>query len=213
MRARTPVRAPSRHTGPERAASQREDSVAASEATVTEKPLRAGPRKAAAVRDLEDKLSRATSAIVTDYRGLTVAQLQELRGTLRAQGIEYVVVKNTLARRAAVEVGVAEFAEVLVGPVGLAIGYEDLSAPARLLTEYYRVNRRLPVRAGLVEGRVVDARGVQAISELPSREVLQSQFAGTLQSPLSSFAGAVESLLSQFAGALDARRADLEAAA
>jgi large subunit ribosomal protein L10 len=187
--------------------------VAASEATVTAKPLRAGPRKQAAVRELEEKLGRATSAIVTDYRGLTVAQLQELRRSLRAQAIEYVVVKNTLARRAAVEAGVAEFADVLVGPVGLAIGYEDLSAPARLLTEYYRANRRLPVKAGLVEGRVVDARGVQAISELPSREVLQSQFAGTVQSPLSSLAGALESVLSQLAGALDARRAELEAAA
>ena len=187
--------------------------MADSDATVREKPLRAGPRKHAAVRHLEEKLGRATSAIVTDYRGLTVAQLQELRGILRAQGIEYVVVKNTLARRAAVEAGVAELSEVLVGPVGLAIGYEDLSAPARLLTEYHRVNRRLPVKAGLVEGRVVDARGVQAISELPSRDVLQSQFAGTLQSPLSSLAGALESVLSQFAGALDARRAELETAA
>jgi large subunit ribosomal protein L10 len=216
MRARTPVRARSRHTGPERAASPREDSVATSSATATTsappEPLRAGPRKLAAVQELEAKLARATSAIVTDYRGLTVAQLEELRGLLRAQDIEYVVVKNTLARRAAVAAGVGEFSEVMVGPVGLAIGYGDLAAPARVLTEYHRVNRRLPVMGGLVEGHLTNARGVQAISELPSREVLQSQLAGTLQAPLNSLAGALASLLDQFAGALDARRAELEAA-
>lgn len=176
------------------------------------KPTRAGPRKVAVVDSLADKLGRATSAIVTDYRGLTVAQLEELRGQLREKGIEYVVVKNTLARRAAVEAGVGDFSSVLVGPVGLAIGYGDIAMPAKVLTEYFRVTKRLPVVAGLVEGRVTDARGVQAISELPSREVLQSQLAGTIQSPLTALAGAMESLLGQFAGALDARRAELEAA-
>ncbi|HEY6379454.1 MAG TPA: 50S ribosomal protein L10 [Candidatus Dormibacteraeota bacterium] len=187
-------------------------SATATTGALPEPPLRAGPRKLAAVQELEAKLGRATSAIVTDYRGLTVAQLEELRSLLRAQDIEYVVVKNTLARRAAVAAGVGEFSEVLVGPVGLAIGYGDLAAPARVLTEYHRVHRRLPVMAGLVEGHLTDARGVQAISELPSREVLQSQLAGTLQAPLNSLAGALASLLDQFAGALDARRAELEAA-
>lgn len=214
MRARTPVRAPSRHTGSERAAPQREDSVAQSRATTatTERPLRAGARKVAAVETLTGKLGRATSAIVTDYRGLSVVQLEELRSVLRAQGIEYVVVKNTLARRAAVDAGVGAFSSVLVGPVGLAIGYGDLAAPARVLTEYVRVNKRLALVAGLVDGTVTDARGVQAISELPAREVLHAQLAGALQSPLTSFAGALEFLLSQFAGALEARRAELEAA-
>ena len=180
--------------------------------TSTATAHRAGPRKVAMVERLSEKLGRATSAVVTDYRGLTVSQLEELRGQLRAQDIEYVVLKNTLARRAATEAGVAGLATVLTGPVGLAIGYGDIALPAKLLTEYFRVNRRLPVVAGYVEGQVLDARGVQAISELPSREVLQSQFAGTLQLPLTSLAGAMQSLLGNLAGALQARVDQLEAA-
>jgi large subunit ribosomal protein L10 len=177
-----------------------------------EAPTRAGPRKMESVSRLTDRLGRATSAIVTDYRGLTVAQLSELRGRLRQDSIEYVVVKNTLARRAAQAAGVAQFSSVLVGPVGLALGYGDLATPAKVLIEYFRVNRRLPVVAGLVEGRVIDADGVRQLSELPSREVLLAQLAGTLQSPLTHLAGALQSILSTFAATLDAYREKLEAA-
>ena len=172
-------------------------------------PMRAGPRKVESVERLTAQLSRATSAIVTDYRGLTVAQLSELRGRLRAESIEYVVVKNTLARRAAQAAGIGQFSSALVGPVGLALGYGDLSAPARILNEYFRVNRRLPIVAGLVEKRVLDAEAVRAVADLPSREVLLAQLAGTLQSPLASLAGALNSILSNFAATLDAYREKL----
>jgi large subunit ribosomal protein L10 len=178
---------------------------------VADKPMRAGPRKVAQVEELTEKLGRATSAIVTDYRGLTVKQIEDLRARLRNDGIEYHVVKNTLARRAAEEAGVGEFSSVLVGPVGLALGYGDLSAPARILNEYFRVNRRLPIVAGMVERRILDAESVRAVADLPSREVLLSQLAGTLQSPLSSLAGALNSILSNFAATLDAYRLKLEA--
>jgi large subunit ribosomal protein L10 len=108
---------------------------------------------------------------------------------------------------------VGQFSSVLVGPVGLALGYGDLSTPAKILTEYFRVNRRLPVVAGLVEGRVIDADGVKQLSELPPREVLLAMLAGTLQSPLTHLAGALQSILSTFAATLDAYREKLEAAA
>jgi large subunit ribosomal protein L10 len=179
---------------------------------VAEKPMRAGPRKVEAVAELSDKLGRATSAIITDYRGLTVKQLEELRARLRNEGIDYVVVKNTLARRAAEDAGVGNFSSVLVGPVGLALGYGDLSAPARILNEYFRVNRRLPIVAGMVEKRVLDAESVRAVADLPSRDVLLAQLAGTLQSPLASLAGALNSVLSNFAATLDAYREKLAAA-
>jgi large subunit ribosomal protein L10 len=178
-----------------------------------ESGTRASPRKHEAVARLSDKLSRATSAVVTDYRGLTVAQLEALRAQLRNQGVEYVVVKNTLARRAAERAGVAAFSNVLVGPVGLALGYGDLAAPARILNEYFRVNRRLPSVAGLVEGQVLDAAGVKTLSELPSREALLSQLAGTLQSPLTQLAGALDSITATFASTLEAYRDKLAAAA
>ncbi len=173
-------------------------------------PMRAGKRKLAMVADLHERLGRATSAVVTDYRGLTVRELEELRRKLRGLGIDYLVVKNTLARRAATDAGMAEFSSVLVGPVGLALGYADVAAPARVLSENFRLTRKLPVVAGFVEGTVLDADGVRSIAELPPREVLQAQFAGTLQSPLSSLAGALQHYLSQFAGALEARRDQLE---
>ena len=178
-----------------------------------EAPVRAGQGKMAVVTELTEKLGRATSAIVTDYRGLTVKQLEELRATLRASQVEYVVVKNTLARRAAEQAGVGQFSAALVGPVGLALGYADLATPAKLLNDYFRVNRRLPVVAGLVEGTVLDADGVKAVADLPSREALLAQLAGTLQSPLTSLAGSLESILSTFASTLDAYREKLEAAA
>jgi len=181
--------------------------------TTTDKPMRAGPRKREAVARLTDLLSKATSAVVTDYRGLTVNQLEDLRRRLRAEEIDYVVVKNTLARRAAEEAGASAFAEVLRGPVGLALGYGELSAPARILNEYFRVNRRLPLVAGLVEGTVLDAAGVRTLGELPSRDVLLGQLAGTIQSPLTSLAGALNSVLSNFAATLDAYREKLAGAA
>jgi large subunit ribosomal protein L10 len=180
--------------------------------TTDESPVRAGPRKREAVAQLKERLARATSAVITDYRGLTVKQLEELRARLRNEGIDYVVVKNTLARRAADEAGVPAFADALKGPVGLAVGYGDLSAPARILNEYFRLNRRLPMVAGLLGDRVLDAAAVRTLAELPSREALLSQLAGTVQSPLTSLAGALNSVLTNFAATLDAYREKLAAA-
>jgi large subunit ribosomal protein L10 len=173
---------------------------------------RAGPRKQEAVARLTDQLTRATSAVVTDYRGLGVKQLEDLRTRLRAEGIDYVVVKNTLARRAAAAAGHPAFSAALTGPVGLAVGYGELSAPARILQEYFRATRQLPMVAALVEGQVLDAAGARTLAELPSREVLLSRLAGTLQSPLSALAGAMESILSTLAATVDAYRMKLEGA-
>jgi large subunit ribosomal protein L10 len=172
---------------------------------------RAGSRKVSSVTHLTELLSRSTSAVVTDYRGLTVRQLEDLRGKLRAEGIDYVVVKNTLARRAAVDAGAAGFADVLVGPVGLAIGYGDLSAPARILFEHFRSTRTLPLVAGLAEGQVLDGNEVRTLAELPSRDVLLSRLAAALLGPLSGLAAALDSPLSTFASTLEAYRDSLAA--
>jgi large subunit ribosomal protein L10 len=172
---------------------------------------RAGTRKVASVTHLTELLSKATSAVVTDYRGLTVRQLEDLRGRLRAEGIDYIVVKNTLARRAAVDAGSAGFADVLIGPIGLAIGYGDLSAPARILFEHFRTTRTLPLMAGLAEGQVLDANDVRTLAELPSRDVLLSRLAGALLGPMSTLAGALDSPLSTLAATLEAYRDALAA--
>jgi large subunit ribosomal protein L10 len=180
--------------------------------TAEEAALRAGPRKRATVGSLADEFGRATSAIVTDYRGPTVKQLEELRTQLRGQGIDYHVVKNTLARKAAREAGIGDLASVLSGPVGLALGFGELSVPAKVLSDYHRVNRRLPLIAGFVEGQVLDAHGVQTLAELPPRDVLLARLAGTIQSPLTHLAGALASITGNLAATLDAYRAKLEAA-
>ncbi len=179
-------------------------------ATSTRKGLKPGSPKRQSVTRLTEQLKRATSAVITDYRGVSVKELEELRGMLRQANIDYVVVKNTLARRAAADAGVDTISPALTGPVGLAIGYEDISTPARTLTNYFRTNRKVPVMGGLVENRLLDADGIKMVADLPSREVLLGQLAGTLNSPLSSLAGAMQSIMGQFAATLDAYRMKLE---
>lgn len=178
----------------------------------TDHAVRAGPRKREMVARLSELLAKATSTVVTDYRGLSVKQLEDLRARLRAESIEYVVVKNTLARRAASDAGAAGFAAVLKGPVGLAVGFGgDLSAPARILNDYHRATRQAPMVAGLVEGKVLDAASVRVLAELPSRDALLGRLAGTLQAPLTQLAGSLDSILTSLAATLDAYRGQLEA--
>jgi large subunit ribosomal protein L10 len=170
--------------------------------------------KAEQVELLREKLKSAKVAVLTDYRGLTVKQLRELRGRLRGQDVEYRVVKNTLARRAAVEAGHGDFEDSLKGPVAIAFGYGDLSAPARLLGEFSRQTRvKLEIVGGLVEGRVMDGNQVRQTADLPSREVLLAQLLGTLQSPIAQLVGTIQAPVQQLVGLLDAYKNKLEAQA
>jgi large subunit ribosomal protein L10 len=163
------------------------------------------------VEALTDKLKTARAAVLTDYRGLTVGQLQDLRGRLRAQDVEYRVVKNTLARRAAVESGHPEFQDLLKGPVAIAFGYEDIGAPARLLAEFVRQTRlRVDVVGGLVEGRVMSPDQVRRTADLPPREVLLAQLLGALQSPIAQLVGTIQAPLQQLVGLLEAYREKLD---
>ena len=173
----------------------------------------ARPHKVEQVEEIADRLKRARVAVLTDYRGLTVAQLQDLRTRLRGGDVEYRVVKNTLARRAAVEAGHDDFQSVLVGPVAIAFGYEDLSLPAKLLGEFARTTRlKLDITGGLVEGRVMSGEQIRQLADLPPREVLISQLAGTIQSPIARLAAALQTPLSMLAGALESYSRQLEAA-
>jgi large subunit ribosomal protein L10 len=169
------------------------------------------PDKVEQVELLTQKLRDARVAILTDYRGLTVGQLQDLRGRLRAQDVEYRVVKNTLARRAALEAGHPDFQDLLKGPVAIAFGGEDVGAPSRLLAEFVRQTRvRLDIVGGLVEGRLMGPEQVRQIADLPSREVLLAQLLGTLQSPVSQLVGAIQAPIQQLVGLLEAYQAKLE---
>jgi large subunit ribosomal protein L10 len=163
---------------------------------------------------LTEKLRNARVAVLTDYRGLTVGQLQDLRGRLRAQDVEYRVVKNTLARRAALEAGHPDFQEQLKGPVAIAFGGEDVGAPPRLLAEFVRQTRlRLDIIGGLVEGRVLGPDQVRQVADLPPREVLVAQLLGTLQSPIAQLVGTIQAPVQQLVGLLEACREKIEGGA
>jgi large subunit ribosomal protein L10 len=162
---------------------------------------------------LTEKLRRAKAAVLTDYRGLTVKQLQELRGRLRAQDVEYRVVKNTLARRAAVEAGHDQFQELFKGPVAIAFGYDDVGVPARLVGEFARQTRlKVDIVGGLVEGRVMGADQTRETADLPPRDVLIAQLLGTLQSPVGQLVATVQAPVQQLVGLLEAYKDKLEAA-
>ena len=170
-------------------------------------------QKAEQVELLTEKLRKAKVAVLTDYRGLTVTQLQELRGKLRTGDVEYRVVKNTLARRAADAAGVADLKAELEGPVAIAFGYDDLSLPSKLINEFVRTTRlKLDVKGGLVEGRVFSPDQVKQLADLPSRDTLLAQLLGTLQSPVAQLVGIMQTPVQQLLGVLDAYKSKLEAA-
>jgi large subunit ribosomal protein L10 len=172
------------------------------------------PEKVEQVDLLTGKLRTARAAVLTDYRGLTVSQLQELRGRLRAQEVEYRVVKNTLARRAAAEAGHEQFQDLLKGPVAIAFGYGEPGVPAKVLAEFTRQTRiRLEIVGGLVEGRVLGPDQVRQTADLPSREVLLALLLGTLQSPVAQLVATIQAPVQQLVGLLEAYRDKLEGGA
>ena len=170
-------------------------------------------QKAEQVEVLTEMLRKAKVALLTDYRGLTVTQLQELRGRLRTGDVEYRVVKNTLARRAAEAAGVPGLQAEIEGPVAIAFGYDDLSLPSKLINDFVRTTRlKLDVKGGLVEGRVFSPDQVKQLADLPSRETLIAQLMGTLQSPVAQLVGIMQTPVQQLIGVLDAYKTKLEAA-
>ena len=171
------------------------------------------PVKVEQVGQIAEKLKGARVVVLTDYRGLTVAQIGDLRAKLRQADVEYRVVKNTLARRAAEEAGHPDLAPALKGPVAFALGYDDLSAPARLLGEWARATRlKLDITGGLVEGRYFAADQVRQLADLPPREVLIAQLLGTLQAPAASLLTAIASPAQQLLSVLDQKKNSMEAA-
>ena len=170
-------------------------------------------QKAEQVELLTEKLKKAKVAVLTDYRGLKVSQIQELRGKLRGGDVEYRVVKNTLARRAAEAAGYPQLQETIKGPVAIAFGYDDLSLPPRLINEFVRATRlKVDVVGGLVEGRVFNRDQIKQLADLPSREVLLAQLLGTLQSPVGQLVGIMQTPVQQLVGVLNAYKSKLEAA-
>lgn len=145
------------------------------------------------VSEVSQKLRDSATTVVADYRGLTVAQVTELRKQLREAGVEFQVLKNTLVRRATAEAQLTELDEVLSGPTAVAFS-TDVVAPAKILSDFAKKNDKLSIKGGVVEGRVVDVDQIKALADLPSREGLLSMLLSVLQAPVRNFALAVKAV-------------------
>ncbi|WP_418791410.1 50S ribosomal protein L10 [Phosphitispora sp. TUW77] len=158
------------------------------------------------VEEIKDRLQRTQGAVITDYRGLNVAEVTELRTKLREAGIEYKVLKNTLIQIAANDIGLEGLEPVLEGPTAIAFSFEDPVSPAKIISEFSKQHKALEIKAGILENRVLDANSVKALADLPSREVLLAKLLGSMQSPMYGFAGALQGLLRNLVYVLDAVR-------
>ncbi len=162
------------------------------------------------VTELTDKIKGASAVYYTDFTGLNVKRMTELRRRLRRAGVEYVVIKNTLALRAVNESGMA--GERLRGPTGIVVG-QDAVAAAKVLSDFAKENDQKPeVKGGMLDGRAIKAAQVAQLASLPSREQLLAELGAGLMSPMAAFAGAMNGLLYMFAGALDALKTQREGA-
>ena len=143
---------------------------------------------------ITEQLKNSVSTILVDYRGLTVAEVTELRKQLRDAGVEFKVYKNTMTRRAADSLGLSELNEFLVGPSALAFSNEDVIAPAKIINNFAKEHEALEIKAGVIEGSYVPVEDVKAIASLPSREGLLSMLLSVLQAPVRNFAYAVKAV-------------------
>jgi large subunit ribosomal protein L10 len=163
-------------------------------------------QKSAVVERLTKQLSSSATIYVTDFTGIAVKPMTELRDKLRDAGVAYVVVKNTLALRAMEEAAVSGLEGVLTGPTGFVFAGDDPVAPAKVLADFGREHGRLAVKAGVVEGRRVSTEDVTWLATLPSRDQLLAQAAGYLEAPLQGFVGVLNGMFIQMVGALEALR-------
>lgn len=170
--------------------------------------------KQATVAELQEKLTQAKGAVLINYRGLTVAQDTKLRRKFREAGVEYKVVKNTLTRIAAQEVGIQGMDTYLEGPTAMALSTVDPVAPAKIISEFIKESKlqNIEVKAGLVEGKVIDANGVKALANLPPREVLIAQVLAGFQTPIVGIVNVLQGTIRNAVYVLEAIRKQKESA-
>lgn len=144
--------------------------------------------KEAKITEIKDKFEKSESVILVNYQGLTVEEDTKLRKSLREAGVEYKVYKNTFATRALKELGYESLVPFLEGPVATAIGYDDPTAPARILNNFAKEHKALELKAGLVQGEFFDEAKIKELASVPSKEVLIAKLLGSLKSPISKFA-------------------------
>jgi large subunit ribosomal protein L10 len=168
--------------------------------------------KEAVIGELHAKMAKARVAIVAEPRGLDVETVTALRKKLRDAKVEYRVVKNTLAARAAKGTSVEAVADKFVGPTALVMSYDDVVLPAKLLAEFMKDRENFVVRTAVVEGKVVDAKGVAALAKMPGLNELRAQILGMITQPATKLARVIGTPAQQLARVLGARKEQLEKA-
>lgn len=162
------------------------------------------PEKVAAVEEIRSALVGARGALLTEYRGLKVADLARLRRAVTAAGGRYQVLKNTLVRRAADEAGLGALAPLLEGPTAVAFAEGDVAAVAKALREFAQANPALVLKGGVLDGALLSAADTVALADLPPREVLLARLAGALAAPMTNMAAALAAVPRSFAFGLRA---------
>ena len=146
------------------------------------------------VDEIAQQLKNSQSTVVVEYRGLTVAEVTELRRNLRAENVGFKVYKNTLVQRACDQENMSELNEFLVGPNAVAFGHDDAVAPARLLAEFAKKHKALVIKAGYVEGKFLPQEEIMAVSKLPNREGMYSMLLCTMKEPVAKVARAIKAV-------------------
>ena len=162
--------------------------------------------KQAIVADLAEKLKTAASGVLVDYKGLTVAEDTALRAELRKNDVEYSVVKNTLVRFAIDQCGMSELDEVLHGTTSMAVSHADPIAPMRVVNKFAKQfnGAKFVIKAGFMDGKILPLDEINAMAELPSKEVLQAQVLGTMLAPITSLAIVLKAIAEEKGGFVEA---------
>lgn len=140
------------------------------------------------VAEIKEKMEKAEGIVLANYQGLTVEEVTELRKKMREEGVEYKVFKNTLSVLAAKELGYDAMTDLFQGPISIALGYEDPTAPARILNDFAKDHKKLELKGGLVQGEVYDENKIKVLAEIPPRDVLIAKLLGSFKAPISNFA-------------------------
>jgi len=166
--------------------------------------------KQSLVSELNEKFSKTCCAVVTEYRGMTVEEISNLRNELRKSSVEFKVSKNTLAKIAAKGTSVEGLSSYLEGPTALALSYSDPVAVAKVLTEFTKKQKKgrefLAIKGGVLDGKVLSPADIKALADLPSKEVLVAQLLSVMQSPLSGIVGVMQGNLRNLVYALEGIR-------
>ena len=162
------------------------------------------PEKVETVDEVKARVETTSTAVVTEYRGLTVTEIQQLRKQLRGLGADYKVFKNSLVRRAITGTSVEPMSEFLVGPTAIAFVDGDVSAVAKALKDFAKESPKLIIKGGVLDGKALSLSDLVALADLPSRDVLLAQLAGLIASPLRTMAGLIKAVPQNFAYGLSA---------